>query len=159
MTDTATLAEEKARYIKHVGEFRAGVFVPGTLNRIREFVHDDVIDHFAPKSDAPGIDGFMKRFTAAQGAIKGLSIEVLASAYDGDLLFQVIQMNLKHTGDFMGMPATGKTFSIGGFDAFKFRDNKIAEHWGVYDVSKIPDLLVEDGGVPGAWSAMWPQQQ
>lgn len=151
--DIGTLAEEKERYYQHVIEFRKAVFVPGNLERVREFVHDDVVDHFAPPNDPPGIEGFMSRFTAAQGAIKGRSIDVLASAYDGDVYFQIIALNLEHTGDFMGMPATGKQFTIGGFDAFRFRDGKIAEHWGVYDVSKIPDLL-SDGN--GGWSSMWP---
>jgi len=154
--EVGTLAEEKERYTHHVGEFRKSVFVPGNLDRVREFVHDDVVDHFAPADDPPGVEGFAKRFTAAQGAIKGLSIDVLASSYDGDVFFQVIALNLQHTGDFMGMPATGKTFTIGGFDAFRFRDGKIAEHWGVYDVSKIPDLL-SDGN--GGWSSMWPQPE
>jgi steroid delta-isomerase-like uncharacterized protein len=38
-----------------------------------------------------------------------------------------------HVGEFMGMPATGGTFSIAGVDIHRIRDGKLAEHWHVVD--------------------------
>jgi steroid delta-isomerase-like uncharacterized protein len=38
-----------------------------------------------------------------------------------------------HVGEFMGMPATGKNFSIAGIDVHRVRDGKLAEHWHVVD--------------------------
>ncbi|MFC3448582.1 ester cyclase [Amycolatopsis speibonae] len=153
------ISAEKERYTNHVAEFRRRVFVPGSLDDVREFVHDDVVDHFAPDDDPGGVAGFAKRFSSAKAALKAHEIEVVASSYDGDVLFQAILLKFEHTGEFMGMKATGKRFAIGGMDAFRFRDGKIAEHWGVYDVSKIPDLLVGTGESPGGWSTMWPKPE
>jgi steroid delta-isomerase-like uncharacterized protein len=36
-------------------------------------------------------------------------------------------------GEFMGMPATGKSFTIAGIDIHRLRDGKMAEHWHVVD--------------------------
>jgi steroid delta-isomerase-like uncharacterized protein len=38
-----------------------------------------------------------------------------------------------NVGEFMGMPATGRTFSIAGVDIHRIRDGKLAEHWHVVD--------------------------
>jgi steroid delta-isomerase-like uncharacterized protein len=38
-----------------------------------------------------------------------------------------------HSGDFMGIPATGKQFTIAGIDVHRIRDARMAEHWHVVD--------------------------
>jgi steroid delta-isomerase-like uncharacterized protein len=38
-----------------------------------------------------------------------------------------------HVGNFAGIPATGKTFTIAGVDIHRMRDGKMAEHWHVVD--------------------------
>jgi predicted ester cyclase len=40
----------------------------------------------------------------------------------------------KDVGGFMGIPATGKDFSIAGIDIHLVRDGKLAEHWHVVDL-------------------------
>jgi predicted ester cyclase len=70
---------------------------------------------------------------------------------DEDTVFQLITLHFKHTGDYMGIPPTNKTFAIDGLAAFRIRDGKIAEHWGLYDMESIPAQLgVEAPSWPGA---------
>jgi steroid delta-isomerase-like uncharacterized protein len=38
-----------------------------------------------------------------------------------------------HVGEFMGMPPSGRSFSIAGIDVHRIRDGKLAEHWHVVD--------------------------
>ena len=38
---------------------------------------------------------------------------------------------------------------------FRFEGDRIAEHWGVFDVAKIPDLLAAAPGMRGGWASMW----
>ena len=42
-----------------------------------------------------------------------------------------------HSGDFMGMPGTGRTVRIPFADILQWRDGKIAGHWGVSDMSAV----------------------
>jgi steroid delta-isomerase-like uncharacterized protein len=36
-------------------------------------------------------------------------------------------------GEFLGMPANGKSFRIAGIDIHRLEDGKLAEHWHVVD--------------------------
>lgn len=38
-----------------------------------------------------------------------------------------------HVGEFGGIPATGKTFTIDGIDIYRVADGKLCEHWHVID--------------------------
>jgi predicted ester cyclase len=47
-----------------------------------------------------------------------------------------------HTGDFMGMPATGKSVSVSAIDVIRFGDDGLTlEHWGVVDVMAMMQQL------------------
>jgi steroid delta-isomerase-like uncharacterized protein len=52
---------------------------------------------------------------------------------EGDKVVARITMTGTHTGDFFGMPATGKQVSFTGIYIARIADGKIAEHWGEED--------------------------
>jgi predicted ester cyclase len=52
----------------------------------------------------------------------------------GDKLVARFRATGTQTGEFMGMPATGKSVDVDGIDILRFGDNGLAhEHWGVFD--------------------------
>jgi steroid delta-isomerase-like uncharacterized protein len=51
----------------------------------------------------------------------------------------------KHTGDAMGMPPSGQDITIRGIEIWRVADGKIAERWGVIDVS---DVMQKAGLLP-----------
>ncbi len=50
-----------------------------------------------------------------------------------------------HTGDFFGIPATGKEISVSGVYIVRIADDKIVEHWGIEDEA---GLLRQLGVIP-----------
>lgn len=144
-----------------VTEFRKRAFLSQDLTAIDEYLTPDFVDHFAPPWDPPGIEGVRRRFSQAASAFKTQQVEIVHSIRKGKILMQAIRIHMRHTGDFMGIPPTGKDIAIAGFDAFEFRGDRLAAHWGVYDVSRIPDLLGLGSSAPGAhaaspsWATMW----
>lgn len=47
-----------------------------------------------------------------------------------------------HEAEFMGMPATGKRFSIAGADFVRFSDDGlVTDHWGVTDTAAMMEQL------------------
>jgi steroid delta-isomerase-like uncharacterized protein len=42
-------------------------------------------------------------------------------------------MTATHTGDFFGIPPTGKSVSLAGVHILRIADGRIAEHWGSND--------------------------
>lgn len=144
-----------------VTEFRKRAFLAQDLSAIDQCLTPDFVDHFAPSWDPPGIEGVRRRFSQAAQAFQTKQVEIVHSIRKGKILMQAIRIHLRHTGDFMGIPPTGKDLTIAGFDAFEFRGEKLAAHWGVYDVSRIPDLLGMGASAPQtqpgspSWSNMW----
>lgn len=146
----------KARYEETVARFRKAIMFDRDFTVVDDVLAPDFVDHFAPPWDPPGRAGVKYRFGQAQTALRTARIEVLVSVCEGDVLSQAILIHFEHTGDFMGIPPTGRSFSIGGSNTFRFSGNRIAEHWGVFDVAKIPDLLAaEPGERHGGWASMW----
>jgi steroid delta-isomerase-like uncharacterized protein len=46
-----------------------------------------------------------------------------------------------HVGEFLGMPATGRAYTIAGIDIHRLREGKMAEHWHVVDqLSQLQQL-------------------
>jgi len=51
-----------------------------------------------------------------------------------------------HHGEFMGIPATGNSFTVNNADACRFTDDGlICEHWGVVDVASMMRQLGVSG--------------
>jgi predicted SnoaL-like aldol condensation-catalyzing enzyme len=156
---SADLAQIKARREETIRRFRGAVLFTKNFSAIEEVLAPEFVDHFAPPWDPPGRNGVAHRFGQAADALTTTKVEVLVSIAEGDFLAQAIQLHFVHSGEFMGMPATGKHFAIGGSNTFRFDGDQIVEHWGVFDVAKIPDLLRGTEGGEDGWSAMWSASQ
>jgi steroid delta-isomerase-like uncharacterized protein len=50
-----------------------------------------------------------------------------------------------HIGEFMGLPPTGKSYTIQGVDIHELRDGRMAGHWDVVDMY---GFLVQVGALP-----------
>lgn len=62
---------------------------------------------------------------------------------EGDKVVARITMTGTHTGDFWGIPATGKRVEFTGMYMVRIADGKIVEHWGEEDgVSLLQQLGV-----------------
>ncbi len=60
---------------------------------------------------------------------------------EGDTVAARFVMQGTNTGEFMGMPPTGKRINIAGFDINRFADGKLVEHWGLTDFPKLMQQL------------------
>jgi predicted ester cyclase len=82
-----------------------------------------------------------------RGAFSDLKATVDHSLESGDLAAAQVTITGKHTGEFMGVPASEKSFEIKTVDIIRVEDGKCAEHWGVTDNMS---LMQQIGGVPAA---------
>jgi predicted ester cyclase len=74
--------------------------------------------------------------------IKATSDQAIES---GDMACARTTITGKHTGEFMGVPASDKTFEIESIDIIRIEDGKCAEHWGVTDNMA---LMQQIGAIP-----------
>lgn len=57
----------------------------------------------------------------------GVSVDQLVSCRD-TVVTRVLYRGT-HKGDFKSVPATGRSIEVSGIDIFRFRDDKVTEHW------------------------------
>jgi steroid delta-isomerase-like uncharacterized protein len=118
----------------------------GNLDRIDEFVTDDVVDHEEGLPGQPeGRDGVIFFVNAMRGAFSDIKATIGPSVEGGDMASAQVMITGKHTGEFMGIPATDKSFEIEAMDIIRIEDGKCAEHWGVTDNMA---LMQQIGAVP-----------
>jgi predicted SnoaL-like aldol condensation-catalyzing enzyme len=152
MTDVATVATDTAaeRNRRLVETFQQEVLHRGEYEQASEWAHDDLVIHLPPGIPR-GLDSALEWFALCAEWFTSTGIDIQFSVANEDTVFQLIKLNFVHTGDYMGVPPTNKPFSIDGLAAFRIREGKIAEHWGMYDMESIPAQLgLEAPSWPGA---------
>ena len=131
-------SEISLRLVEGFGQGRAEV--------IDELVAEDIVDHGAFEGMPAGREGVKALFGAIHGAFSDLEITVNRAVADGDLVVVHVTNSATMTGDFAGMPATGKHASWEAIHIDRISDGKVAEHWVVQDQL---GMLQQLGLVPG----------
>ncbi len=60
---------------------------------------------------------------------------------EGDMVVSRKTFRGTHRGDFIGIPATGKSVAILAIEMFRVVNGKLVEHWGVGDLSSLVQQL------------------
>jgi steroid delta-isomerase-like uncharacterized protein len=113
--------------------FNDEIMNQGKLEVIDEIIADDLMEHAAPPGWPPGKEGVRAWVTMMRGAFPDLKVETVGVVAEGDEVWMHSIMTGTHTGEFMGIPATGKSVSVAMMDRVKIRDAKAVEHWAVSD--------------------------
>ena len=105
----------------------------GNLSAIRDLVAPDAVDHDPAPDQGVGPEGFIQFFTMLRTAFPDLKIAVDHMVADDDNVAFAYTVTGTHSGDFLGVPATGKTISARGMQITRFENGKQVERWGSSD--------------------------
>jgi predicted ester cyclase len=94
----------------------------------------------------PTLAGFKQMIGGLRAAFPDLRLTIEATVEQGDTLWARMSARGTHQGPFMGLPPTGKAFTIDVLDVCRFDGGKIVEHWGVPDRFA---LMAQLGALPG----------
>ncbi|HKH22798.1 MAG TPA: ester cyclase [Solirubrobacterales bacterium] len=118
----------------------------GNMDAIDDLVTDDVVDHEEGLPGQPeGKEGVRFFVSMMREAFSDLKATVGPAVESGDMASAEVTITGRHTGEFMGVPATDKSFEIKSIDIVRFEDGKCAEHWGVTDNMA---LMMQIGAIP-----------
>jgi steroid delta-isomerase-like uncharacterized protein len=133
-----------------VRRFIDEIFIQGRKDAVDELLADDFVGHTWPSTGDPKAD--LK--SAIDRTSKGLSdprfmIEDLIA--EGDRVAVRLTAEATQTGELMGMPASGKRYSIGEIHIFRVAGGKVVEHWHQFDQMGMMRQLgaMPGGGGPG----------
>lgn len=118
----------------------------GDIDGFAEHVAEDFVEH----EETPGFerskDGVKQMLRMYRAAFPDLRMEADDVLMSGDKVVARVRATGTHQGEFMGMPATGKSVDVQLIDIIRFGDDGLArEHWGILDALGIMQQL---GAIP-----------
>jgi steroid delta-isomerase-like uncharacterized protein len=118
----------------------------GDIDGFGELVADDFVEHEESPGLEPTKEGVKQFFHMYRAAFPDLRMEAQDILVSGDKAVARARATGTHQGEFLGMPATGKSVDVQLIDIIRFGDDGLAhEHWGVFDALAMMQQL---GAIP-----------
>ncbi len=102
----------------------------GDIAAADALLHPDFSLHVPLPTPGPGIEEMNNVITACRAAFDGLHVTVEEIVAEGDLVTARFTARGVHSGEFMGLPPTGRAIIMTGIEIFRMQDGRIAELWG-----------------------------
>jgi len=129
-----------------VRQFIEDVFVRGSADAVERLTTPDFTPH-SWGSVPPGADNLKQAVQRVSAGLSDVSMKVDDIIAEGDEVAVRLTAHATHRGEFMGLPATGKTYTISETHIFRLRDGKVSEHWRDADML---GLMRQLGALPSA---------
>jgi predicted ester cyclase len=102
------------------------------LERIRDLVTDDFVDHGSPVPLPPGPDGYIAILTFVTTVLQvRYEVDDIVSAGDS-VAIRATAHGVNNVSP-QGVETTGKPFAMKTAHFFRARDGRLCEHWGIRD--------------------------
>ena len=120
----------------------------GDIDGFGDLIADDFIEHEETPGLEPTKEGVKQFFHMYRAAFPDLRMEPQDVVASGDKVVARARATGTNQGEFVGMPATGKSVDVQLIDIIRFGDDGLArEHWGVFDALGMMQQL---GAIPAA---------
>lgn len=129
-----------------VRHFIEEVFVKGKVAAVDELAAVDFVPH-SWASVKPGIDNLKQAVTRVSSGLSDVRMTIEDMIAEGDKVAVRLTAHAVHKGDFMGMPATGKSYTISEIHIVRVFDGNVVEHWRDADML---GMLQQLGVMPAA---------
>ena len=113
--------------------FYEEIFNRQQVDRIGAFVAPTIVDHSLPPGAPHGIEGVREAVMMFVTAFPDLHLTLEDVIVEGEKAAVRWTMRGTHHGASLGMPPTGKQFSMSGVSVLRFEGEKVAESWIVHD--------------------------
>jgi len=126
-------------------------FYNHVVNERSFYLVDEYVDAaFTDHNPEPGQDnrrtGIKPMFQGFIEAFPDLHVTIDNMVAEGDLVCARCTIKGTHLGTFNGVAATGRALEIQGVDWARFKNGKMSERWGVFDMATVMNAI---GAVPG----------
>ena len=122
------------------------IFVAGSLSAVDQLIAPDAVFHTYPFGDDPR-GGMRKAIERVSAGLSDAAFTVHDMVAEDDLVAAGVTSGATHSGQFMGMPATGRRYEIEELHLFRIRDGRVVEHWHQFDqMAMMRQLGVGPGG-------------
>ena len=120
----------KAVTSRFVTEYQSGAHDESVLY---DAVSPQVVDHSALPGIPPGRHGVKVLHDAFFAAFSDFHADIQDQISEADKVVTRKTLSGRHTGDWMGIPATDRDVRFDVIDIVRIADGQIVEHWNVVD--------------------------
>ena len=110
------------------------------LDVFDELLAEEYVNYAFPAS-APGPEGFKQVMGMFFAAFPDMHVAIEEQVAEGDKVASRGTFTGTHTGEFMGIAATGRPVSVSYIDVWRFRDGKAVENWVQMDMLGLMQQL------------------
>jgi steroid delta-isomerase-like uncharacterized protein len=123
----------------------------GNLDNCADLLADNFIINIAGMPfQMRGRDAWMDNAHVMQSAFPGLEARIEDIFSAGDRVAVRLTMRGRHQGEFLGIPATGRTVEYTSIEIYRTADGKLAEEWISSDIATLMRQLTEPPAAGGA---------
>jgi predicted ester cyclase len=105
------------------------------VDQLERFYAPNVVSHPPIPGAEPGLPGLSMGVKGWLEAFSDIRLTLDGLVYEGDMLAPRITITGVHTGNFMGIPATGRRIEITDHPHYRLQNGRIVEYWD------CPDML------------------
>jgi len=143
MTTTVDTTDVKAAARRVLEE----IFPADDEAALIEAVTDDFVNHEAPPGTPPGPGGAIYYMHLLARAFSDQRWTIDRVIAEGDTAVVHCTHSGRHTGEFFGLPATGRSFEYRQMHMIRIVDGRGAEHWAVRDDAALMRQLTGPAAV------------
>ena len=119
----------------------------GDFDAFADLLADDFVEHEELPGGASGREAPKELFAMLRAAFPDMHWTAEDVLPSGDKVVARVRVTGTHQGDFMGIPASGRSIDVGVIDIIRFGDDGLGhEHWGIFDQMTMMQQL---GVAPG----------
>jgi len=135
MQDNATL----------VRRFVNEVITQGQIDSAVKFVWEDVVEQVPFPGQGPGLEGLKDVLRSIRTGFPDIVFAIQEQITEGDKVASRFEWTGTHSGEFLGIPATGRRVAVWGFVFDRLEQGRIKETRILMD---ILGLMMQLGAIP-----------
>jgi steroid delta-isomerase-like uncharacterized protein len=125
----ATMIDQNKSVVRR---FVDEIFVGGRLESVDELVAEDFVPHTWPSTGA-GRNDLRRAIERVFNGLTDVDFKIEDMIAENDKVAVRLTASARQTGEFMGLPPSGKSYTIDEIHIFRLREGKIVEHWHQFD--------------------------
>ncbi|HEX6510319.1 MAG TPA: ester cyclase [Chloroflexota bacterium] len=129
-----------------VRRFVDEVITQGQIDRIAEFVSEDVVEQVPFPGQGPGVEGLKDVLRGMRSAFPDLVFTTEEQVAQGDKVASRFEWTGTHQGEFLGVPATGRKVRVWGIVIDRLVEGRIKDTRIIMDIF---GLMMQLGAIPG----------
>jgi predicted ester cyclase len=123
-----------------ISDFILTIWNQRRFDCLDQFIHPSFMDHSLPPQLPADRSGLVQWIQATSVSFEHTT-HIAEQVTEEDKSILKITLQLKHIGEWRGIPATGAAVSVVGYRYFRVAEGRIIEHWALIDGNSLENLL------------------